>query len=917
MIYILRAVILDWETYDAYRSIYLLSEASNTRITENDDDPVVPDDEATIHNGENNDDPISTQSDDYADETEFHEFVPGEQNAAHVGRVHDESSDVLRTSDILKKVLSILEEAYERQAHGDPVRLEQDQAVDIMSRIAQIANLLPEEPLEASTPTAPAKSEWLPHGHTPQNKIDTYTLFHKADATYAIVYWFLQDLLQLRLYVRTTWTDYQDEKVSLTTASLAMNAAIHLAEKINKDLIADFPQLAHHEAIDEWVRASKWTPSGTTLLPDNGIWDPDQVAALSTPPPFLTYAHTYDLLDSYLTVQIDNSVKVEELRSWTFPSDLTSMQKDFFKYKLTPDETAFFDLVSAIHLSHASRQNNKAGYSHDAIFRIIDEIAQTQKIATWMAFAVQLVIDARRVLQDGDAERSVETWKTMSEEMNKSLKQSTNYTPDGVGDREQCYRTLLNPIRLTIEQRTQRDEYRALMLDKWQTDHVPRELHRLRRIHIMHSGLQLAEFRTLIARNGSQLVFEEQQIVTMVAHLYLAARHHGKLSTTTKWEDLDFVVKQHQTKHPLRLSGEKEGGESRLQNYLRDLGCTPLAAVADTPESIIAVLGAALKAKSTKKITIPSSPRTAFGTMVDDVVTNHLERTQPPPSSSSSSSDVAQKKPLPFTPQHTLTLFQSATRAAEPSLSFNLLAFELQCRYLLRRIQNVCLTSTSTESIFGSLAGDAKLPAIVGILLLHLEKPAEYPLGADGGEVWGVLDEYVGQHGGEFVERAREECGGDTSTHPSPAVRQHVGDQSPSPTNPPQTHPPLPEVENRDIDEASSKAANPLASFLKTMYLDALHTPGDPSNPTNPMHLDALHTPEDLLSPDDRENFRGGQSFWQGSWLIEQATDGSLAWNWAGETRDLVSLPKKIEQTRGVGGAASEGEKDKKGKGRA
>jgi hypothetical protein len=102
------------------------------------------------------------------------------------------------------RMFSILDQTYRGLAP-----LEHNQAANIMTRIIQISNLLPDE---ASTPTVPTTSECLPIGHTHQNKIGTYKLDHGPEGAHFVVYWFLQDLLQLRVHVCTTWTEYKNER---------------------------------------------------------------------------------------------------------------------------------------------------------------------------------------------------------------------------------------------------------------------------------------------------------------------------------------------------------------------------------------------------------------------------------------------------------------------------------------------------------------------------------------------------------------------------------------------------------------------------------------------------------------------------------------------------------------------------------
>jgi hypothetical protein len=491
---------------------------------------------------------------------------------------------------------------------------------------------------------------------------------------------------------------------------------------------------------------------------------------------------------------------------------------------VTPHEIAILYLASAVHTCHAERPHNKAGYSHDAIFRLIDEIAQTEKIATWMVFAMQLVIDAQRVIKGDDATRSFDTWETTSEDIQESLKQSMQYTPDRIGIRDLCYRKILDPLNDIIARRTGSDEYRALMLAKWPNDYVWNEVHGLRKLHIMHSGLQLAEFRTLVSRNSRQLVFEEQKVVPMVAHLYNAARRSGKLSTAVKWEDLEFSIEQHEQRNLLHLLTDSQGSTRWVKDYLLAIGCDPRAAAsADTPDGIESVLGAPSRTKNALKPTTPLPKHKPFAKTITDAVSNYLVNTQPPPSSSASAT------PLLSTPLHTLNLFKSAMQARDDlTLSFNLLGFDTQCRYLLRHIQNICLAST--ETISESLTGDAKLPAIIGVLLLHLETPSSLPLRFDGQGVWTLLDEHVGQHGSEFLDKTKKKRERETS--PDVGDGGGKGDQG----------------GEGDADEGDGESTSPNERDKGEDGLVSSHH-------HKTMHLDALHSPGDLLTPTDRAKF--------------------------------------------------------------
>jgi hypothetical protein len=87
------------------------------------------------------------------------------------------------------------------------------------------------------------------------------------DALLAISCFF--ELFQdVRAYLRTVWTDYRDDKVSLINAFVVTNTAFEMVRCTEMNLVTSFPKLSGHQEIAKYLSVE--LPELKSLYEDQG-----------------------------------------------------------------------------------------------------------------------------------------------------------------------------------------------------------------------------------------------------------------------------------------------------------------------------------------------------------------------------------------------------------------------------------------------------------------------------------------------------------------------------------------------------------------------------------------------------------------------------------------------------------------------
>jgi hypothetical protein len=309
VMYILRDVIRDWKSCTAYLHAYFSVDGS--------------DDEEENDNDDGNDEGGSDTLQEYD-----------------------------RVVSILENVHALLEPKCSAMDES-----ESQHPPDSPERISQIHKLLPRE-------MNPSRSGWFPAGPAQQVATsipDSYKLASRRKDECIAVYCFLQDMLELRLYVRKTWAEYKHQKVSPTTASLTMNAAIDLVERVNDDLITWFPPLKDHWQITNMFMRGRHDPGVAIPLDDRDAlrWYTSPVQSISRVA--LTCFHTWSILDELLLAYYNPMEHGAHKRYSIYPAAIKHYKANVFPHVSTPDEQALFDVLSAITAAHAVRPHDISG----------------------------------------------------------------------------------------------------------------------------------------------------------------------------------------------------------------------------------------------------------------------------------------------------------------------------------------------------------------------------------------------------------------------------------------------------------------------------------------------------------------------------------------------------------------------------
>jgi hypothetical protein len=299
---------------------------------------------------------------------------------------------------ILKKVHQILapNASVDKKPRETPETKDQS---DSASQMGDLVNLF--EYLELEDPV-----EWTsdaPRSHTSKTN-STYELEPSDQDLSFAIFCFLKDLTDIRHYVRQTWAAYREQQVTFTTAAVTMNTAISLFRRLNEDFVSDFPQFGEHVKIIIYLYNGYCDPDNGT----DGDFASYNAAEFRVPSKIFFCDHTTELLTGWF---------------------LSGAELPFYNpnptAKLTKDEEVLLKCLSLLGLI-ASECGDAPAFTQDQLLKAITITQRDKKIYTWLVFAIQLLVDTRRVV-DKELDRCVKEFHRLAEWLSTTINQTLKF----------------------------------------------------------------------------------------------------------------------------------------------------------------------------------------------------------------------------------------------------------------------------------------------------------------------------------------------------------------------------------------------------------------------------------------------------------------------------------------------------------
>lgn len=577
--------------------------------------------------------------------------------------------------------ISVLEEVFATLNARLPKEIRNQKTDD--EEANQLANLF--EHLDLEEPKENDAQSWLPAQlQSPKTPTDTYEIEILEEDIKFTIFCFLKDATDIRLFVRRTWRQYRDGRITLETAALTMNSAISLIERLNLELIASYPFcVSHFDMIVFFLPDMAERKQNGTIL-DTAYTNGNQELSYQT---FLCHL-SYDFICTFVEGLAD-------------PSSIP----------LTASEVVLAKCLLQLRAVASARNPVLA---RDGMIRAIAEVLNTGTRPSWTVFAVQLLWDTQRELGSDiargytDAHNAVR-WILHSVEDTLSAGYAGYF-----GDRYQKNAFGLQEFKSYLEDSLGRSDYCYIqeIMDFVKGQDRPYfeyEPHFLYRNHPMMCGLlsqdSLAKLR-MIAK-----CMADMGMVSSCAHFYNAASQTGLLPADLKWKDMDWIIEQQGEEHMFVGERPRVGTITTFTKHY-NLSCgfslSHYAQNKRKPTRDGELLLSTLKGRKLRymskyvdvivrqsgtKLEITSVVNNA-GALIEQLLDHSSEgKTKGKPKSTAKQNRNTEK----MTPIEMLTNFRSTLQQEELPMRFDLSKFTTGCFEVLQRIKQLVTTKAPLD----------------------------------------------------------------------------------------------------------------------------------------------------------------------------------------------------------------------------
>lgn len=344
----------------------------------------------------------------------------------------------------------------------------------------------------------------------------------------------LEDLQQIRQFLRETWSQYQSFKITLMNASVTTNAAIQFVRRLELGVFADFPQLSGWEEVMQLIFPTAFNSQGNTA--DSVQWE------------VLEYIYFFpysQLIDTSLYLFNDRKMPSPV---WDYFYDPRSDRATYSHLKkVREDMILMSEMVPELFFLVLC--NNMP--VEDELVWGIRRMLGKREVDLSVCFALQVFID----IHHGLGEEVTRGFKELQKTNENHLAILKNYA-QRIIKYDELKKMVLPGLSFTsvfAEEWIKKDGIRAFKRDfygsRYLTHCGPIKPFLLLSHHPLLCGLLTFVF-TLKTQQISLLCETKNGAIMAAAHLYNAVRQDGLLEIL--WPDMDLLI-QHQTAEKIFL----------------------------------------------------------------------------------------------------------------------------------------------------------------------------------------------------------------------------------------------------------------------------------------------------------------------------------------------------------------------------
>ncbi|KAK5127814.1 hypothetical protein LTR85_004930 [Meristemomyces frigidus] len=479
--------------------------------------------------------------------------------------------------EVLQETYDVLKAARKRQKvakwHSPPeksadVEREAEAKESLPSLFAQLEV---EEPSENPLGDEPSPTFQQQDEHEQQPEYHSLEVDDSAEKEFAL-WCFLEDLHEIRTYLRSIWSDYATGELSFMTASAVTDQAFGIMRRTERDLKTCYP------AFDGLGSMSLDTSDA--LYPDS------KTVAMLCPMAADTLSGALNIFTAWEGLSEADVERAQE--SWQtgiiggrsgVAADGKVAQTERALSDGTPRPPDRQDMVNVLKVSYpyhgfsvallsvlhevvqALASHDSVGYPHDDFVQGFRQLLNAKEIPAWLLVACQLYMDLwdniDAQLDFGAAElcKAVQAASTTERQYDQFLKSYKGpHLPKVTGvlkKRLAADRVVEQSLTRANHAKAQEGSKAFLEEEKtvtagdpnWVANGAFEELP-------VSAGYSLYDHRMSIHYVTVEMTNFGTAVLS-VAHLYRAARHYGLIES--KWRDMEWLVDTHSKKHPLAM----------------------------------------------------------------------------------------------------------------------------------------------------------------------------------------------------------------------------------------------------------------------------------------------------------------------------------------------------------------------------
>ncbi|KAK3722471.1 hypothetical protein LTR37_002463 [Vermiconidia calcicola] len=629
--------------------------------------------------------------------------------------------------------------------------------------------------LQVEEPSPSPLGEEQPPGSTPQPTTDFKLEKAENDSIFAI-WCFLQDLNDVRAFVKSIWLEYTRGEISFLAASSTTDTAFGLLRCAD----AEFAASSHLQTTDwkellEYLGLSYNTYGQVVWLcrnPETPKTEPRPVSSkmnivdLLCPIAFLCI-FSYSLEIQRTCVAERRRMQGEENVMDPQPSHL----HDFHEFC-----TVLWDLIPQLHyIAHTQLCEHIV---IDEFVQGLVDVHRTHKTPMWVVVACQIYLDLYDMLGNHIG-HGVEALHKTFVKHKQVADDVLRYQEECACEMDDVYDGLYTLRRVAkADNRFEEtiDTSRKGLVEQVAISRIPKNEEKggsttaMERSLPAHAGAVLADLKIDMHRAGIQIANHGSYILAL-AHLYKSLRSKGVLNH--EWHDMDVVLASIGSQHtPVAKAGSHFNSATAVRNFYHAIGLSPvkLTAIADkmehAPQEALessrkfhitsALLGALSKREQVweKWGSGHSKSKTV------EVVLHALTAS----ASNETDKNSRRKSHLRelFTPLQLLATFKQCIIADEPLLSFDYVGFMICCARLLNAI------TRKMHSTLQAIHADALDNDYISLVASVLQSA---PSDALFTEVAESMQSHITEHGKQFLKEAYDQSSGRIPKHARPNIQ--------------------------------------------------------------------------------------------------------------------------------------------------